>query len=62
MYFQNYGLRKKWLDQFVKSPVSEDPSASNMEDGPKHCSNVQDGTFTKFINHCQDNSVEKGLY
>ena len=62
MYFPNYGLRKRYLDKCLKSDVSEDPSTSNMEDGPKHCSNVQDGTFTILRNHCQHNSVGKGLY
>ena len=42
MYFQNYGLPKTWLDQCLKSPVSEDPKKSNMVNGPKHCSNLKD--------------------
>ena len=37
MYFRNYGLRKTWLDNYVESPVSEDPSTNNMINGPKHC-------------------------
>ena len=36
MYFPNYGLRKRWLDQHLKSPVSEDPLKSNMESAPKY--------------------------
>ena len=36
MYLWNYGLRKTWLDQRVKSPVSEDPLKSNMENAPKY--------------------------
>ena len=40
-----------WLDKCRKSPVSEDPSTSNMENGPKHYQNLNDGTFTKFIGH-----------
>ena len=28
---------KTWLDKCLKSPVSEDPSTSNMADVPKHC-------------------------
>ena len=35
MYFRNYGLRKTWLDQRLKSPVSEEPLKSNMENAPK---------------------------
>ena len=37
MHFQNYGLRKPWLDKCGKSPVFEGPSKSNMINGPKHC-------------------------
>ena len=42
MFFRNYGLPKTWLDQCLKSPVSEDPSKSNMVNAPKHCSNLKD--------------------
>ena len=42
MYFRNDGLPKTWLDQCLKSPVSEDPTKSNMVDAPKHCSNLKD--------------------
>ena len=35
MYFRYYGLWKTWLDQRLKSPVSEDPLKSNMENAPK---------------------------
>ena len=40
MYFENYGLPKTWLDQCVKTPVSEYPSKINMANVPKHCSNL----------------------
>ena len=36
MYFQYYRLRKTWLDERLKSPVSEDPLKSNMENAPKY--------------------------
>ena len=36
MYFRNYGLRKTWLDQRLKSPISVDPLKSNMENAPKY--------------------------
>ena len=36
MYFRNYGLLKTWLDNCLKSPVSEDSSTSNMVNGLKH--------------------------
>ena len=42
MYFQNYGLPKTWLDQCLKSPVSEDPTKSSIVNAPKHCSNLTD--------------------
>ena len=51
MYFPNYQLRKTWLDQCLKSPISEDPSTDNMVIGPKHCCNLNDSTFTIFIDH-----------
>ena len=35
MYFRNYGLRKTWFDQRLKSTISEDPLKSNMENAPK---------------------------
>ena len=37
MYFRNYRLRKKWLDQCLKGPTSEDPLTGNMVNVPKHC-------------------------
>ena len=42
MYFRNYGLPKTWLEQCLKSPVSEDPTKSNMVNAPKNCSNLKD--------------------
>ena len=36
-YFRNYRLRKTWLYQCLKSPVSRDPSETNIVNGPKHC-------------------------
>ena len=42
MYFRNYGLPKTWLVQSLKSPVSEDPTKSNMVNAPKHISNLKD--------------------
>ena len=42
MYFRNYGLPKTLLDQSLKSPISEDPTKSNMVNAPKHCSNLKD--------------------
>ena len=45
MYFRNYRLPKTWLDQCLKSPVSEDPTKSNMVNAPKHCSNLKDSSL-----------------
>ena len=42
MYFRNYGLPKTWLDQCLKSPVSENPTKSNMVNATKHCANLKD--------------------
>ena len=56
MYFWTYGLRKTWLDKCLKSPVSEDPLTSNMVNGPKHCWNLNDATFTIFIDPLEGKS------
>ena len=61
MYFLTYGLRKTWLDKFLKSPVSEDPFTSNMVNGAKDCSKLNGSFFTIFIDHSEDNSVCKSL-
>ena len=45
----NYGLRKTWLDNCLKSLVSNDPSTSNMVNGANHCWNLNDSSFTVFI-------------
>ena len=36
-----------------------DGSTSNMENSPKHCGNLNDSTFTIFIDHCEGNLVGK---
>ena len=61
MFFSNYRLQKTWLDKCLKSPVSEDPSTSDMVNGPKRCFSPRASTFTIFINHCYRNSVGKNL-
>ena len=35
MYFGNYRLRRTWLNKCLKSLFPEDPSTSNMVNGPK---------------------------
>ena len=62
MYFINYGLPKTWLDQCLKSLVSEYTSKSNMVNGTKHCSHLKDSTFTTFIDHWEVNCPTKSLY
>ena len=47
---------KTWLDKYLKSPVSENLSTSNM---PKHCWNLDHSTFIRFIGHWQGNSARK---
>ena len=46
---------KTWSDKCLKSPVSEDPSTSNMVNVLKYCWNLHNSTFIKFIDHFQDN-------
>ena len=61
MYFRNYRLPKTSLDLCLESPVSEDPTKSNMVNAPKHCSSFRDSSFTKFINHWEVNCLTKSL-
>ena len=61
MYFQNYRLRKRWLDKWLKNPSSECSSKNNMVNGHKHCCNLDDGTFIIFIDQSEHNSVGKSL-
>ena len=55
MYFRRYKLRKPWSDKCLKSPISEDPSKSNMVNRPEH------STFSIFIHQCEGNGVQKSL-
>ena len=55
MYFRNYGLRKRWLDQCLKSPVSDDPLTGNMVNGQKHCFSLNKSAFTIFIDLSEGN-------
>ena len=45
--------------QCLKNRVSKDPSTSNMVNGPKHCWNLNDSTFTIFIDRCEENHALK---
>ena len=59
MYFRNSGLRKTSLDKCLKSTVSEDTWRDNITNGFKDCCNLDDSTFTIFINHCEGNCVRQ---
>ena len=61
MHFRKYKLRKTWLDNCLKSPLSEDHSTSNMLSGPKHFWNLNGSTFTIFIEKFEGNCVGKIL-
>ena len=61
MYFRNYGLPTTWLDQCLKSPVSEYPSKRNMAIALKHCSHLNYSAFTQFIDHWEVNYPTKSL-
>ena len=55
IYFLIDGIRKTWLDKYLTSPDAEDPSTSNMVNGLKYCSKLNESTFTIFIDPCEDN-------
>ena len=55
MQFRNYESRKPWLYKCIKSLVSEDPSKSNIVNGPKHCSNLNHSTISIFIDQSEGN-------
>ena len=44
-----------WSDKGLKSPISENPSTSNMVNVTKHCRNLYHTTFMIFIDHCEVN-------
>ena len=55
MYLRNYLLQKTWLGKWLKSPVSENHLTGNVANGSKHCFNLDDSTFTIFIDQCEGN-------
>ena len=59
MYFPKYRLRKTWLDKCLKSRLSDDLWTENMENWSKQCSNLNDSTFTKYINTVKVVVLEK---
>ena len=62
MYFGNYALPKRRLDQFLKSPVSDYPSKRNMLNATKYCSHLKNSPFATFIDHWAANCPSKSLY
>ena len=61
MYFRNYGVRKTWLDKYLKSPFSEDPLTSNIVSGVRHCGKLNNSTVTISIYPSEENSGSKSL-
>ena len=59
MYFRNYGLPKTWLDQCLKSPVSDDPSKSNIVNPLKLCSNLKETSLPYLLITGQSIALEK---
>ena len=59
MYFRNYGPRKTWLDKYLKTPVWEEISTSDMVNRPKHWLNLNEGAFTSSSDNCEANWVAK---
>ena len=45
MYFSNYGHRNTSLNKCLNSPLSEDPSTSNMVNGPNTVQSWTTGTL-----------------
>ena len=61
MYFRKYGLRKTYLNKFLKNPISKDTSASGMLNRKKHCSNLDDTIFGIVIDHSEGSWVRRNL-
>ena len=49
MCFENYGLRKTWLENCLKRFASEDLSTSNMNKGFKHYLNLHSSNVNILI-------------
>ena len=59
MYFRIYRPRRTWLDKSLKAPVWENPSTSDMVNGPKHWLNINESAFIILSDHCEGNWVSK---
>ena len=54
MYFLNYGLPETQLDNCLISAALQYLLKSNMVNAPEHCSNLNEGSFTRFIDYCEN--------
>ena len=61
-YFLFYGFWKTWLDEYLKSPISEHPSAVNMLKCAKHCWNLYISTFIIYFYHSEGDWIWKYLF
>ena len=59
--FPKLRTRKNWFHQCRKSPVSRDPSESNLVNAPKDCWNFHGSSFNIFIDRCEGNCLTKSL-
>ena len=57
--FPNLPTPKTWLDKYLKGPVSEEVSTSNMTHVHKHCWNLHHSIVIIFIDHFKVNCVGK---
>ena len=57
--FPKLRTSKTWLDQCLKSPLSEDPSKNNMIKAPTYCSNLKECCFTILVDHWEGNCLAK---
>ena len=61
MYPRMYGLQRAWLKKFLKSPVSQDLSRSNLVNSPKKGQNPLDSIFIIINTYCEGNRFGKVL-
>ena len=60
--FPEYRFQKTWFGEWIKSRVSEDPQTDNTANVSEHYCNLNDSTFTIFINHREDSFIRKSLF
>ena len=61
IYSRKYGLENTCSDKYLKGPVAQDPSTSNMANSTKHCWNLHDSTCIISIDHRELNWAGKSL-